>query len=118
MNNVRIPRKNMLSKFTNVDRNGNVTSQGNPKVGYATMMESRKHICTTYPKLYAVAITIAGRYSIFRKQFRNKNKEEIRIMDYQLQQDKILSRIAEYYAITFTGNKINELCRNVIFKGF
>lgn len=74
MDNVRIPRKYMLSKFTSVDKNGNVTSQGNPKVAYATMMEIRKHISTGYPKIYAVAITIAARYSIFRRQFKNKNR--------------------------------------------
>lgn len=38
LDNVRVPRKSMLSKFTNVDKDGKVTSQGNPKVGYATMM--------------------------------------------------------------------------------
>lgn len=30
-------------------------------------------------------------------------------MDYQLQQDKLISRAAEYYAITLTGNKIRDI---------
>ena len=30
-------------------------------------------------------------------------------MEYQTQQDKIISRIAEYYAIRIAGNKINQI---------
>lgn len=62
----------MLSKFTKVKKNGEIKSKGDPKIGYATMMEIRKHICLTYPKIYTTAITIATRYSIFRRQFKNK----------------------------------------------
>lgn len=47
---------------------------------------------------------------MFRKQFRNAAKEEIKIMDYQLQQEKIIERVAEYYAITTAGNNIRKLC--------
>jgi hypothetical protein len=38
------------------------------------------------PKIYASAIIIATKYSLFRRQFKNEKKEEIKIMDYQLQQ--------------------------------
>lgn len=31
-------------------------------------------------------------------------------MDYQLQQEKLICRVAEYYAISTTGNKIKEIC--------
>ena len=31
-------------------------------------------------------------------------------MDYQLQQEKIIERVAEYYAITTAGNSIRKLC--------
>ena len=72
--------------------------KGDPKIAYATMMEIRKYISCAYPKIYASAITIATRYSLFRRQFKNSAKEEIKIMDYQLQQQKIIERVAEYYA--------------------
>lgn len=57
---------------------------------------------------YATPIIIAVRYSLFRKQFRNGKKEEISIMEYQTQQDKIIPRIAEYYALTIGGNRIRK----------
>ena len=81
--------------------------KGDPKISYATMMEIRKFICSCFPKLYALPITIATRYSIFRRQFKNSAKEEIKVIDYQLQQDKIISRVAEYFAVTLGGKKID-----------
>jgi acyl-CoA oxidase len=38
INKVSIPRKNMLSRYINISREGEVKTKGNPKVGYATMM--------------------------------------------------------------------------------
>jgi acyl-CoA oxidase len=39
--NVRISRRNMLMRYVNVDREGKVTPQGNPKVLYSVMMYTR-----------------------------------------------------------------------------
>lgn len=100
----------MLRRFISVSQKGEIKIKGNPKVSYATMMEIRKYISCTFPKLYANAITIATRYSIFRRQFKNAAKEEIKVIDYQLQQEKIIDRVAEYYAITTAGNNIGKLC--------
>lgn len=49
---------------------------------------------------------IGVRYSLFRRQFRDGKKEEVTILEYQTQQDKILTRIAEYYALSVSGTKI------------
>lgn len=38
---VRIPRRNMLMRYVNVDREGKVSLQGNPKVLYSVMMFTR-----------------------------------------------------------------------------
>lgn len=43
--------------------------------------------------MYGALITIAARYSMFRRQFKGKNGE-IKVIDYQTQQDKIISRVA------------------------
>lgn len=37
------------------------------------------------------------------------SKQESTILDYQTQQDKVLPRIAEYYAMTLAGTKIAEV---------
>jgi acyl-CoA oxidase len=40
-NNYRIPRTNMLMRYVNVDKEGNLSLQGNPKVLYSVMMFTR-----------------------------------------------------------------------------
>lgn len=49
--------------------------QGNSKIVYATMMIVRKLISTVWPKVYGQGISIACRYSIFRRQFKNEKGE-------------------------------------------
>ncbi len=49
---------------------------------------------------------------MFRRQFKNAAQEEIKVIDYQLQQEKIIDRVAEYYAITTAGNSIKKLCND------
>lgn len=38
--------------------------------------------------------TIATRYSLVRTQFKNANGQEIPVLDYQTQQEKVIPRIA------------------------
>jgi acyl-CoA oxidase len=71
---VKLPRRNMLARFITVEKNGIVRTHGNPKVAYAAMMEIRKLLACASPKVYAVAIIIATKYSLFRKQFKNDKK--------------------------------------------
>lgn len=83
--------------------------KGDPKVSYATMMEIRRHISCTWTKIYASTITIATRYSLYRTQFKDSAGQEIPIIDYQLQQEKLIDRVAEYYAITTAANRVSEI---------
>lgn len=62
---------------------------GNAKVGYASMMLTRKTLCDSYPRYAGLALTIAVRYSLIRHQFKGDDNQEIKIMDYQLQQEKV-----------------------------
>lgn len=71
-------------------------------------MHIREMISCVRPKLYSIPIIIGARYSLFRRQFRNGKKEEVAIIDYQTQQEKIIPRIAEFYALCIGGNKIRE----------
>ena len=73
MTNVMIPKTNMLRRFTSVSKQGDIKQKGDPKVSYATMMIIRQSLSCTYPKVYAMSILIAGRYSLFRRQFKNSN---------------------------------------------
>jgi hypothetical protein len=44
-------------------------------VVYAAMMEVRKMFACAMPKIYASAIIIATKYSLFRKQFKDNNNK-------------------------------------------
>ena len=78
--------------------------KGDPKVLYASMMITRKLIITAFPKLYSNALTIATRYSLYRKMFKDTQKQEIIIANYQTQQDKLIPLIADFYAFTIDAN--------------
>lgn len=84
----------MLRRFVSVSKKGEIKTKGDPKVSYATMMVIRQTISCFAPKVYSIAIIIAARYSLFRKQFFDDSKQEIPIMNYQSQKDKIITRVA------------------------
>lgn len=62
----------------------------------------------------AKAVTIATRYSMIRKQFKNDAGQEIAIIEYQLQQEKVIPYIAEAYAILFSYNHVYDLALDVV----
>lgn len=110
MNHIRILRTNILGKYVQITPEGELKRLGDPLIGYATMMFIRQFISTSLPKVYGQAITIAVRYSSFRKQFKNKLGKQNTILNYQTQIDKLLPRIAEYFAVAMGGNFIRNLC--------
>lgn len=65
------------------------------------MLSTRASIPFTCWTKYSKAITIITRYSLARSQFKDNKGKEIPIIQYQLQQDKIIPRIAETYANLF-----------------
>lgn len=92
--NHRIPRENMLMRYAKVDKSGNYERRGNERISYATMLFVRSVIPFACSHGLAKASTILTRYSLVRSQFKDDHNKEIPILDYQLQQDKIIPRIA------------------------
>ena len=109
--NIRVPRVNMLSKYTQVDTNGKVTKHGNDKIWHATMQKSRQHFLDLSWKALGASLTIIVRYSLQRTQFMDKSGLEIPIMNYQVQQARILPMIAEMYANMFGSKKVLQLAQ-------
>ena len=108
--NVRVPKHSLFTKYVEVSDAGDYKQVGDPRVGYGTMMFIREGISVNIPKMYASTIIIAARYSFFRRQGLGQGKEERNILEYQTQQEKVLPRLAEYYALTIAGLKIREIC--------
>ena len=88
--------------------------EGNSKAHYATMMQARAGMIEISGGKLAMAATIAARYSCVRRQgfiedqqgMSHKAKEN-QIIDYQVQQYRVLKQIAIAYATKFTGQWIN-----------
>ena len=112
LNNVRIPRVNMLSKYRTVNQEGKYVDvvKADPKVHYTTMMTTRANMVTTGAGRLCQAATIAIRYSCVRQQGFVDNKsnvsyktQEHKIVDHKIQQYRLFKQLAIGYALKFTG---------------
>lgn len=109
-NHVRIPRKNMISRFFNVSDEGKYIPPPNPKLVYGSMLAVRVKMTSGSSSPLRLATTIAVRYSAIRRQFASKKGEkELQIIDYRSQQYRILPVLATAYAAHFTGEWMTNL---------
>ena len=89
LTNLRVPKTALLSKFIVVEEDGTVRQRGNPKVMYAGMLAARTTILgATYFDLMRACL-IGIRYSIQRRQFKDSEGEEIPVIKYQMQKQKL-----------------------------
>ncbi|XP_073206996.1 peroxisomal acyl-coenzyme A oxidase 2 isoform X3 [Lepidochelys kempii] len=110
LQNINIPRENMLSRFSQVLPDGTYVKQGSDKINYLTMIVTRVQMLWTevIPMLLR-ACTIAIRYSVVRRQSKlNPSDPEAKILDYQTQQQKLLPLLATAYAFHFMNAFVNE----------
>ncbi|KAL6653948.1 hypothetical protein ACP70R_007413 [Stipagrostis hirtigluma subsp. patula] len=103
---VRIPRDNLLNRFGEVSRDGKYTSSL-PTINKrfaATLGElvgGRVGIAYSSVGILKVAVTIAVRYALLRQQFGPPKQPEIRVLDYQSHQHKLMPMLASSYAFHF-----------------
>lgn len=71
LDKVRIPRNQMLSKYTKVSREGEFSINGDPKILYATMLSTRVMLIMSMKWSIMVGLLTGLRYSIVRRQFKN-----------------------------------------------
>ncbi|KAK6730976.1 hypothetical protein RB195_007444 [Necator americanus] len=106
----RIPRLNMLMKYARVAANGTYTRPPHAKVGYSTMVFVRAHMIRHQAMYASYAVTTAIRYSVIRRQGEIKpNCGEVKILDYQTQQYRLLPQLARVFAFLFTGYSVRRL---------
>ncbi|EXX76685.1 uncharacterized protein OCT59_024117 [Rhizophagus irregularis] len=116
---VRIPRFNMLSKFSQIKKGtGEYISPPNDKLSYGTMVFIRAMIVTSVRTSLARAATIAIRYSAVRRQFVDKDQPkkskdgrivETSVLDYTMQQYRLFPVIAQAYACFYTAKAMIDL---------
>ncbi|XP_061474753.1 peroxisomal acyl-coenzyme A oxidase 2 [Rhineura floridana] len=105
LENVRVPRENMLAKFSQVLPDGQYVKKGSEKINYLTMIVVRVSMVQNEVVLTLMkACTIAIRYSVVRRQSELKPGDpEAKILDYQTQQHKLLPQLAAAYAFYFVS---------------
>ncbi|XP_062850284.1 peroxisomal acyl-coenzyme A oxidase 3 [Trichomycterus rosablanca] len=102
--NVRIPRENMLNKTGDVTSDGRyVTPFKDPNKRFGASLGALSGGRVSITRMSVVnlklAITIAVRFSATRRQFGPKDDEEIPVLEYQLQQWRLIPYLAAVYAL-------------------
>ncbi|CEP07812.1 hypothetical protein [Parasitella parasitica] len=114
----RIPHVAFLAKYSQVKAGtGEYSKPPNAKLSYGTMVFVRAHIVLGVRYALAKATTIAIRYSAIRQQFVDAanprkwdNKViETPVLDYTMQQYRLLPAVAAAYACFFTGREMIRL---------
>ncbi|XP_018576010.1 probable peroxisomal acyl-coenzyme A oxidase 1, partial [Anoplophora glabripennis] len=103
--NVRIPRTNMLMKNSEVLPNGTYVKSPSSKLTYGTMIFARVVLVEYAVILLKRAAVIATRYSAVRHQSQiYLNGPEVQILDFVTQQYKLFPYISMCFAFQFAGS--------------
>uniref|UniRef100_A0A671WKM0 Acyl-coenzyme A oxidase n=1 Tax=Sparus aurata TaxID=8175 RepID=A0A671WKM0_SPAAU len=102
--NVRIPRENLLNKTGDVTPDGRYVTpfkDPNKRFGASLGALSGGRVSITRMALVnlKLALTVAIRFSATRRQFGPKDTEEIPVLEYQLQQWRLIPYLAAAYAL-------------------
>ena len=108
---VRIPRENLLNRYGDVAEDGTYTSPvENINRRFFTMLgtlvRGRVSVGGAASATAEVALTIAGKYALQRRQFGPNPESEILLMDYRTHQRRLLPLIAKSYAYRFAQNQL------------
>jgi len=109
---VRVPRTNLLNRFADVAPDGTYSSPiENPNRRFFTMLgtlvRGRVTVGGSAAQAARVALDIAVRYALQRKQFKAAGEErEVPIMDYLVHQRRLLPHLAHSYALQFAQNEL------------
>lgn len=68
---VRIPRRQMLMKFTKVDTDGTFSIEGDTRILFSTMLKTRVQMISATKWVFWGNLLVAVRYSLVRRQFKN-----------------------------------------------
>ncbi|MGE2733249.1 acyl-CoA dehydrogenase [Mycolicibacterium vaccae] len=115
---VRVPRENLLNKYADVAPDGTYSSPiENPNRRFFTMLgtliRGRVTVGGSAGAAARVALDIATRYALQRKQFSDPDGGEVLLMDYLVHQRRLLPLIARSYALQFAQNELVAKCHEL-----
>ncbi|CDJ67673.1 acyl-coenzyme A oxidase, putative [Eimeria necatrix] len=114
LKNVRIPRKNLLMRFCEVDRDGTYRTTRSRKLLYSTLTFTRKQIIRSAGAHLSRSIVVAIRYSAVRRQFASlgdADGAEQQVLNYSTTQRTLLPLLGMSIAFIQTGQWTDELYR-------
>jgi acyl-CoA oxidase len=108
---VRVPREALLDRYAQVSPDGTYTSAiENPTKRFFTMLgtliQGRVSVGGASINASKVALTIAVRHGLRRRQFGPPGGEEAVLMDYRTHQRRLLIPLAETYALHFAQEQL------------
>ncbi|MBU8895503.1 acyl-CoA dehydrogenase family protein [Corallococcus sp. M34] len=103
---VRVPRANLLDRFGRVSESGEYTSAipGDSKRFFTmlgTLVAGRVSVACAALSAAKSGLTIAVRYGDLRRQFGPAGAHEVRLLDHQAHQLRLLPLVAKTYALDF-----------------
>ncbi|WP_099025390.1 acyl-CoA dehydrogenase family protein [Mycolicibacterium palauense] len=116
---VRVPRENLLNRYADVAPDGTYSSPiENPSRRFFTMLgtliRGRVTVGGSAAAAARVALDIATRYALQRRQFSAPDSEdEVLIMDYLVHQRRLFPLIARSYALQFAQNELVSKCHDL-----
>ncbi|XP_048404182.1 peroxisomal acyl-coenzyme A oxidase 2-like isoform X2 [Stegostoma tigrinum] len=115
LQNIRIPKDNMLNRYSEITSDGRYIKKGSDRINYIAMVFTRVKIITEeMVTALSKACVIAIRYSVVRRQSKLKPGEmEAKILDYQTQQQKLLPQLATAFAFHFMASSLDTFCNQV-----
>lgn len=116
---VRVPRDNLLNRFADVTPSGVYESEiENPNRRFFTMLGTliQGRVCVGGAGINAakVALTIAVRYALQRRQFEASGEEEELLLDYGMHQRRLLPLLARTYALHFAQDVLSANLHDVL----
>jgi acyl-CoA oxidase len=108
---VRVPRQALLDRYAQVGPEGEYTSPiENPTRRFFTMLgtlvQGRVSVCGAGISAAKVALTMAVRHALERKQFGPPGGEEVVLLDYRVHQRRLLPALATTYALHFAQDRL------------
>ncbi|MET7771864.1 acyl-CoA dehydrogenase [Nocardia sp. NPDC005366] len=109
---VRIPRENLLNRYADVEPDGTYTSEiENPSRRFfttlGTLVRGRVSVGGAAAAGARVALSIAVRYALKRRQFSDPDTgEETLLMDYRSHQRRLFPLVARSFALAFAQNDL------------
>ena len=111
--NVRVPRENLLDRWGGVTADGvysspveNATKRFFTTVG--ALVQGRVCVAGASVSASELALTIAIRYGLRRRQFGPEPGHEVPILDYRVHQRRLLPRLASSYALHFAQAQLRD----------